>query len=117
LEALEHAIKAAPNCRLVIVDPVSAYLGSTESHTNAAVLGVLAPLAELAAKYGVAVLVITHLRKGEGPALYRAMGSLAFVAAARAVWAVARDSDDLTGRRRLFLPVNNPRQRHRRPRL
>jgi hypothetical protein len=107
LESLEEAIIETPKCRLVIVDPVSAYLGSVESHTNAAVRGVLAPLAVLAAKHKVAIVVVTHLRKGEGPAMYRSMGSLAFVAAARGVWAVAPDPCDPTGRRRLFLPVKN----------
>ena len=66
---------------------------------------VLAPLAALAARLGVAVVGVMHLRKGEGPAMYRAMGSLAFVAAARAVWAVSKDRNDETGNRRLFLPV------------
>lgn len=107
LAALEQAIKETPDCRLVVVDPISAYLGKADSHKNAEVRAVLAPLAELASKYNVAIVAITHLRKGEGPAMYRSMGSLAFVAAARAVWAVAKDADDPTGQRRLFLPVKN----------
>ena len=68
---------------------------------------VLAPLAKMAARKGFAVLAITHLRKSEGRAVHRTMGSLAFAAAARAVWAVASDPEDPTGSRRLFLPVKN----------
>ncbi len=105
LEALESAIATVGDCRLVIVDPISAYLGKTDSHKNAEVRAVLSPLSELAARRGVAVVAVTHLRKGEGLAVYRAMGSLAFVAAARAVYAVARDPQDETGKRRYFLPV------------
>ena len=104
---LEAAIKATPGCRLVIIDPVSAYMGKADSHVNAEVRATLAKLADLAQRYDVAMVAVTHLRKGEGAAIYRAMGSLAFVAAARAAWAVSKDGDDPTGRRRLWLPVKN----------
>ena len=43
------------------------------------------------------------MRKGEGSALYRASGSIAFTAAARAVWYVAEDKED--SELRLFLRV------------
>jgi hypothetical protein len=107
LPILEQAIERMPNCKLVVVDPVSAYMGGADSHKDAEVRGVLAPLATMAAKRGFAVLAITHLRKSEGRAVHRTMGSLAFAAAARAVWAVASDPEDSSGSRRLFLPVKN----------
>ncbi|MDH3670561.1 MAG: AAA family ATPase [Gammaproteobacteria bacterium] len=91
---------------LVIIDPVSCYLDSTDSHTNADIRALLAPLAELAATYRVAVVCVTHFNKAGGmTAMYRAMGSIAFVAAARAVWTVTKARDDST--RRLVLPVKN----------
>jgi len=108
LPALERAIYETADCRLVIIDPLTAYLGKTDSHKNAEVRAVLARLVDLAARRKAAVLAVTHLNKAGGlPAIYRAMGSLAFVAAARAVWAVVRDENDETGRRRLFVPVKN----------
>ena len=108
LPALESAIEQIADCRLVIIDPLTAYLGKTDSHKNAEVRAVLAKLFDLAARKKAAVLAVTHLNKAGGlPAIYRAMGSLAFVAAARAVWAVVRDENDETGRRRLFVPVKN----------
>jgi putative DNA primase/helicase len=63
------------------------------------------PLAALAQQHSVAVLAVTHLRKKEGAAIYRAMGSLAFVAAARAAWLVAKDPKP--PQRRLLLPLKN----------
>jgi putative DNA primase/helicase len=106
LLALEAAIQSVEGCRLVVIDPVTAYLGGEDSHKNAEIRGLLAPLAVLAAKYGVAVILVTHLNKAQGgPAVYRAMGSLAFVAAARAAWVVTKDRDDPL--RRLLLPMKN----------
>ncbi|MBI4574708.1 MAG: AAA family ATPase [Planctomycetes bacterium] len=101
---IERAGRTAP-VRLVVIDPISAYLGDVDSHVNAAVRGALAPLAALAQRTGAAVLAVTHLRKAPGQAVYRAMGSLAFTAAARAAWGVARDAKDPEGRRRLLLPI------------
>ena len=105
LPALELAIDRVGDCRLVVIDPITAYLGHTDSHKNADIRAVLAPLADLASRNRVAVVAVTHLRKADGPAMYRAMGSLAFTAAARAVLAVTKDRDD--ARRRLVLPVKS----------
>lgn len=103
LPQLEGAIGQVENCRLVIVDPISAFLGATDSHSNSEVRGVLAPLAELAGRRRVAVVGVSHLNKSGGEAVTRIMGSLAFTAAARAVFGVTKDQGD--PRRRLFLPV------------
>jgi hypothetical protein len=97
---------ALRQCRLIIVDPISAYLDGADSHNNADMRAVIVPLAELASSIGAAILFVTHMNKGTGgQAIYRAMGSLAFVAAARASFLVIRDPQDST--RRLFLPSKN----------
>jgi hypothetical protein len=104
LPALEKAICNEPNCRMVVIGPLTAYFGDTDSHKNAEVRAVLAKLFDLAARLKVAVLAITHLNKAGGlPAIYRAMGSLAFVAASRAVWAVVRDENARPGPRGLTM--------------
>lgn len=105
LDALEKAIIDMPDCRAVFIDPISAYLGEIDSHRNDEVRAILAPLCTLAVKYGVAVIGVTHLNKGTGAAIYRTMGSLAFVAAARSAWCVAGDKSNPS--RRLLLPVKN----------
>lgn len=91
---------------LIVIDPITAYLGGTDSHKNADIRALLSPLGELAAKYGAAVVCVSHLNKGgTGEALMRVTGSLAFVAAARAAFLIARDKED--NHRRLFLPIKN----------
>jgi hypothetical protein len=92
---LEQLIASLDQCRLVVIDPITAYLGAGDSHNNAEMRSLLAPLSELAARTGVAVLAVNHLNKtAQGPAIYRSMGSLAFAATARSVLAVLRDPHD-----------------------
>ncbi|HEY2588009.1 MAG TPA: AAA family ATPase [Tepidisphaeraceae bacterium] len=106
LPHLEAAIVQAGDARLVVIDPISAYIPlAADSHNNAEVRALLAPLATLAQKRRVAILLVSHLNKGAGAAIYRAMGSLAFVAACRAVFAFAKDKAD--PRRRIIVPIKN----------
>lgn len=103
LDPLEDAVVRTPDCRLVILDPGPAYLGSVDSHKNAEVRAVLAPLARLATQFNLAIVMTNHFSKGDiGPAINRTMGSLAFIAAPRAAWICVHDKLDRT--RRLFLP-------------
>jgi hypothetical protein len=105
IAALEQAIHHT-GARLLVIDPMSAYHGSTDSHRDAEVRGLMAPLALVAERTGVAILGVMHLAKGaQRPAIYRAVGSIAFAAAARIVLAVAADPerDD----RRIMAPIKS----------
>ncbi len=108
LEALDAFLEEHPDVRLVSIDPLTAYLGETDSHKNSDVRALLQPLSELAARHRVALVAVSHLNKGAGggaSALYRVSGSLAFVAAARASFIVTKDQNDPA--RRLVLPSKN----------
>jgi hypothetical protein len=102
---LQEQLEGNQGVRLLVLDPISAFMGDTDSHKNAEVRRVLGPLGRLAEEHGVAVVAINHLAKSQHKAIYRTMGSVAFVAAARAAWIVGADPDDES--RRLFLPAKN----------
>jgi putative DNA primase/helicase len=104
LSAIEAAVAATPDCRLLIVDPVGSFLGGKmDGHRDNEVRGVLAPLAMMAERRGVAVLIVMHTRKSAGGgADERAMGSRAFVGIARVVLHLLPDPQD--AERRLLLP-------------
>jgi hypothetical protein len=99
---LQDAAAKLDDVRLIVIDPISAYLGNIDSHVNAKVRSLLAPLAGLAQSLRIAVMAVDHLSKSNRPALYRPNGSIAFTAAARAVWLFARSPDDPA--QRLMLP-------------
>ena len=105
VEVLDEFIERNSAVKLVIIDPLSAYLCGVDTHKDADVRGILAPITQMAAARGVAVVAISHLNKSKAAAIYRSTGSLAFVAAARSAYLLARsdDADD----KRLLLPIKN----------
>jgi hypothetical protein len=109
LDLLEKALRECGDVRLVVIDPITSYLGKgVDSHKGADVRSVLEPMAEMAARHGAAVIGITHFSKGDGAsAMNRFIGSIAFIAAARSAFVVTADPDSDMPGRRLFLPVKN----------
>lgn len=96
---------AATGALMLVIDPLMAYLGGdVNSHRDQDVRRALAPLAAMADRLRVAVLVIRHLNKSSGgPAIYRGGGSIGLAGAARIVLAVGTDPEDET--RRVLAPV------------
>ncbi len=102
----EFAIKELGKVQLLIIDPISAFLGGVDANGNARVRELLQPLATLAARHGIAVVAITHPPKNLSPhPRDHFIGSIAFNAAARASYLVQTDPADEN--RRLLLQVKN----------
>jgi putative DNA primase/helicase len=108
LPLLREKITAIGNVKLVQIDPISAYLGvgKVDSFRTTDVRAVLAPLVELAAERGVAIIGILHFNKKVDVtnALLRISDSLAFGATARHVYAVV---DDAENKRKLVVRGKN----------
>jgi putative DNA primase/helicase len=89
---------------LIGMDPITAFLGRTDSHRDSEVRGLLAPLIAALQESNAALMTISHMSKGAmQSALYRPGGSIAFVAAARLAFAVAADHEDED--RRILAPL------------
>ena len=78
------------SCRLVVIDPLMAFLG-VDSGSDQKVRTVMTPLQAIADKTNCAVVLVRHLtKKGGGPVMYRAGGSIGIAAAIRSGFLVAR---------------------------
>jgi putative DNA primase/helicase len=109
LPLLRKEIERIGNVVVVIIDPISAYLGvgKVNSHAQNDVRGVLTPLKELAEELHVAVIGICHFNKKVDvtSALLRVSDSIAYTAAARSVYVVLDDPEDKNSK--LFVKAKN----------
>jgi hypothetical protein len=109
LPLLRKKIEQIGNVVLVIIDPVSAYLGvgKVDGRSATDVRGVLTPIKEMAEALHVAVIGIAHFNKKDDikSALLRVSDSIAYVAAARHVYAVLDDPEDRNAK--LFVKAKN----------
>jgi hypothetical protein len=107
LDLLDAAISRLGGVQLVIIDPVNAYIGKTDSFKDAEVRQVLTPMAQLAERRKVAIWANTHFTKSGGAkALYRFLGSVAYVGVARIAFAMLADADN-DGRLLMLHAKNN----------
>ena len=104
LRRIAAAIRSVNNLRLIIVDPVTAWLHKTDHNSNRDVRTVIARLSRLARRHNAAILMVSHHRKDEAAnSLHRNIGSLAFTAAVRTVFALRQDP--AVADRRLLIPL------------
>jgi putative DNA primase/helicase len=108
VDLLEEMCREIGTVVLIIIDPVSAYMGGADGNGNVETREVLEPCAEMGNRRGIAIVAVTHLNKGgtgNQSALNRFAGSIAFVAAARSAYLIIEDPEDEN--RRLFLQAKN----------
>jgi putative DNA primase/helicase len=104
LNMLESCIRKVPDCRLVILDPLSVYLNGNRRRTAPGEL--IGSLIETAVKFDVAILVVSHVSSSaHGLFNYRSPANHNFAAAARTIWSIYADREQAN--RRLFAPMKN----------
>ena len=107
LGALGALLTTRPECRLVVIDPAGDYMGgAVDSDKDTKVRSILQPVADLAERHDLAVLLVCHYRKGEATlADDKIMGSRAFTALPRNTWHLM--NDDANDRRLMLAGKSN----------
>ena len=110
LEAMGAAVKRMGNVSLVIVDPVTGYMGNgVDTHKAADVRAVLDGVSLWAIEHDLAVLAITHPAKAVTSAMNSMVGSQAYVAFFRSAFMAGWHPDDddkpKKEKRRIFAPI------------
>lgn len=107
LAKLEGMTADIGGASLIIIDPISSYMGGkVDSYNNTKVRAVLEPVCKLAERLKAAVVAVTHFSKAAGgKTILRFLDSIGFIAAARAGWAVVEEAgeDNKPTGRNLFL--------------
>jgi putative DNA primase/helicase len=108
LDALRQKVVEIGNVKMILIDPITAYLGvgKIDSYRATDVRAVLGPLKDFAEELRVSILAVMHFNKKTDitNVLLRISDSLAYGAAARHVYGVVDDPDN---HRKLFVKGKN----------
>jgi putative DNA primase/helicase len=106
-ELAQFVRNGCPPCRLIVVDPLSAFLGKTDGNDWTDTRIVTTKLAQFAQRNRIAVLIVHHFGKDtKRDGVTRSLGSTTFTAAARVFLTGYRDRDDAE-RRILYRDKSN----------
>jgi hypothetical protein len=96
-QRLEQQIQEVGDVALVVIDPITNYLGSKKMNMEEEIRGgILMPLSLVAKTHDCAVITVGHLNKrgSDAAVLQRLMGCAAFVGVARDVFIFGPDPDE-----------------------
>lgn len=79
---------------LIVFDTINTYIGSTDTYRSSETQQAMGFFKFLATELDCSVILLRHLTKGSGKAIYRGQGSIAFTGAARIVATVGTLPDD-----------------------
>lgn len=107
-DALEEIYEALEEYRpqLVVFDTLNAYIGKADTHKASESTAAINVFSTIARKFNCSVVVLRHLTKGSGSAMYRGQGSIAFSGTARVVMSVGVDPADTETRAVAITKIN-----------
>lgn len=103
-EIYEHLAEIKPV--LCVFDTLNAYIGKADTHKASESTQAIQRFLDIARKFNCAVVVLRHLTKGSGSAMYRGQGSIAFSGTARVVMSVGVDPADTETRAVAITKIN-----------
>jgi hypothetical protein len=104
IDAIKLMLRARPEIRLVVFDPLASYLGATNRNIEKEIRHILDGIKELAESMDVTIVVADHFNKTSlAQAIHRVSGSTSLVGAPRAVWGFLRNPDN--PQERLMTPI------------
>jgi hypothetical protein len=98
IQALKEKLKASPEIKLIVIDPLSNYLGRADMNKEQQVRQVLTPLKQVVGETGCAMIGIMHFNKNIAvSSIQKTGGAIGLVGLPRMVWGFAKalDDDDL----------------------
>jgi hypothetical protein len=99
LPLIEKHLEANPDIRLIIIDPISNYLGKASMVAEQEMRAVLIPLKRMAERRNVAIVLVMHLnKKADLDAISRVGGAMAFIGVSRCSWLFTRDTSTVEGK-------------------
>ena len=121
LSLLHDAMDSVEDCRLVIIDPITTFIGADASRAQAVRTVLTSVMGQLLCRRNLTVVMVAHLNKTRRrTALSGVGGCISFTAMARSAWLVTRDPKERedggaggtggtggAGGRRLMLPIKN----------
>ena len=93
---LEGKIMEIGDVKLVAIDAATDFTGKLDVYRDDHIRALVLPLARIARRYGLAVIIVVHVNKKEDlvAARNRALGGVAFVNVPRSAVVVGKDPDD-----------------------
>jgi len=95
IPALRKVLDANPDVKVVIIDPIMNHMGALKGNSEQEVRSAMSPLAKLAEKHDIAIILVTHFNKStNSESIQRVGGAMGMVGSVRVAWTFGEDKED-----------------------